>query len=46
MLAFVREHDSIATELEQDADARRRNGVTFRELAHEYLVWLADVKDA
>src|SRR5690348_10056594 len=46
MLALVREHDGLATALEQDADARRRRGVTFRELAHEYLAWLADVKDA
>lgn len=27
-------------------EARRRNGVTFRELAAEYLLWLEEVKDA
>jgi integrase len=46
MLEFVREHDAEQTRHELDADARRRDGVTFRELAAEYLVWLADVKDA
>jgi hypothetical protein len=46
MLVLVNEHDEGETRLELDADARRRDGVTFRELAREYLVWLADVKDA
>jgi integrase len=46
MLALVREHDDHETRLELDADARRREGITFRELAHEYVEWLADVKDA
>ncbi len=46
MLELVREHHAEQTKLETDADARRRLGVTFRELAHEWLGWLADVKDA
>ncbi len=46
MLVLVREHDELETRLELDADARRRDGITFRELAHEYVEWLADVKDA
>ena len=40
MLQLMREHDEEASRLEQDADARRREGVTFRALAREYLVWL------
>jgi hypothetical protein len=44
MLALVREHD--AEQLERDAEERRRRGVSFRELAAEYLRWLADVKGA
>src|SRR5437868_14983579 len=39
MLALVREHDSDQRLLEQDAEERRRRGVTFRELAGDYLTW-------
>src|ERR1700744_766951 len=46
MLALVREHDAEQTLLERDAEERRRRGVTFRELASEYLRWLDDVKGA
>jgi len=46
MLALVREHDADQTLLERDAEARRRRGVTFRELAAEYLRWLEDIKGA
>jgi integrase len=46
MLALVREHDAEQTVLERDADERRRRGVTFRELAGEYLRWLEEVKGA
>jgi integrase len=46
MLALVREHDADQTVLERDAEERRRRGVSFRELAAEYLRWLDDVKGA
>jgi len=46
MLMLVREHDAEQTLLERDAEERRRRGVTFRELAAEYLGWLEHVKDA
>ena len=46
MLALVREHDAEQMLLERDAEERRRRGVTFRELAAEYLEWLEDVKGA
>jgi integrase len=46
MLALVREHHELETRAERDETERRRRGVTFRELAHEYLRWIADVKDA
>ena len=46
MLALVREHGAEQTLLERDAEERRRRGVTFRELAGDYLAWLADVKGA
>jgi integrase len=46
MLALVREHDADQTLLERDAAERRRRGVTFRELAAEYLRWLEDIKGA
>ena len=46
MLELMREHDAHQSRLELDADARRRDGVTFRELAGEYLLWLEEVKDA
>jgi hypothetical protein len=46
MLALVREHDAEQILLERDAAERRRRGVSFRELAAEYLFWLDDVKGA
>ncbi len=46
MLALMRDHDQEQTLLERDAGERRRRGVTFRELAREYLRWLEDVKGA
>ncbi len=46
MLLLVRDHDASETRIEASAEARRRDGITFRELALEYLEWLADVKDA
>ncbi|MBV9047927.1 MAG: hypothetical protein JOY58_06640, partial [Solirubrobacterales bacterium] len=46
MLALVREHDAEQTLLERDAEERRRRGVTFRELAADYLDWLERVKGA
>jgi integrase len=46
MLALMHEHDAEQTLLERDADERRRRGVTFRELAGEYLEWLGQVKGA
>jgi hypothetical protein len=46
MLALAREHDAEQKMLERDAEARRRGGVTVRELAREYLGWLEDVKGA
>jgi integrase len=46
MLQFIREHDAEQTLLERDAEERRRRGVSFRELAAEYLHWLEDVKGA
>jgi integrase len=46
MLALVGEHDAEQTLLEADAEERQRRGVTFRELAGEYLDWLERVKGA
>ncbi|MGO9792396.1 MAG: tyrosine-type recombinase/integrase [Solirubrobacteraceae bacterium] len=46
MLKLVKAHHAEATLIEQDADERRRRGTTFRELAHDYMQWLADVRDA
>ena len=46
MLALVREHDADQRLHEQDASARARRGVTFREVALDYLGWLADVRGA
>lgn len=46
MLALVREHDAEQTLRERDAEERRRQGVTFRELAGGYLDWLEQVKGA
>jgi len=46
MLALVRGHDSDQTLIEQDSSARERRGVTFREVAHDYLIWRAGVRGA
>ena len=46
MLGLAREHDAEQTMLERDAEERRRRGVTFRELARQYLCWLDEVKGA
>lgn len=46
MLALIREHDAEQTLLERDADERRRRGVTFRELAAEWLSYLEHEKGA
>src|SRR6202035_4448746 len=46
MLELAREHDADQTLLERDADERRRRGVTFRELALDYLRWLEEIKGA
>lgn len=46
MLVLVREHDAQHTELERNAEERRRRGISFRELAVEYLDWLEHVKGA
>lgn len=46
MLAAITKHDVEQTRLEADAETRRRDGITFRELATEYLTWLREVRDA
>lgn len=46
MLALIREHDAEQALLERDADERRRRGVTFRELACDYMRWLEDIDGA
>ncbi len=46
MLVLVRQHHDAQTQLEADTEARRRRGVTFRELAHEYLQWVEEVRGA
>ncbi len=46
MLELVRVHDTEQTQLEADAAERRRRGVTFRELASEWLVYLEREKGA
>jgi integrase len=46
MLALVREHDAEQALLERDAEERRRRGVTFRELAAQYLDWLENMLGA
>ncbi len=46
MLELVREHDATETRLELDAAERRRRGITFRELAAEWLVYLDHEKGA
>ena len=46
MLALVREHHADQELLERDEFERRRRGVTFREVALDYLDWLGDVRGA
>ncbi len=46
MLELIREHDAEQTLLERDAHERRRRGVTFRELARDYVHWLEDIQGA
>jgi integrase len=46
MLEIVREHHTEETRQEQDAEERRRRGVTFRELAREWLIYLEREKGA
>ena len=46
MLVLVREHDVEQTRLEADAQERARRGVTFRELASEWLEYLTHEKGA
>ena len=46
MLELVRGHDQEQRALEVDAEERRRRGVTFRELAVEWLVYLRREKGA
>ena len=46
MLDLVRDHDAEQCRLEADADERRRRGVTFRELATEWLEYLEHEKGA
>ncbi len=46
MLFLIREHDAEQTLLERDAEERRRRGVTFRELATEWLSYLEHEKGA
>jgi integrase len=46
MLVLVREHDADQTAIESDSAERSRRGVTFREVAHDYLEWVADVRGA
>jgi integrase len=46
MLALVREHHEGQALLEATADERRRRGITFRELAEEYLEWVGEIKGA
>ena len=46
VLTFVREHDLEQTLLELDTAERRQRGLTFRELAGEYVEWLEQVKGA
>src|SRR3954447_4407842 len=45
MLLLVGEHDRKATAAEQEAETRGPL-MTFRELAHEWLAWVEDVKGA
>lgn len=46
MLELVRDHDAEQSRLEADAEDRRRRGVTFRELAGEWLEYLEHEKGA
>jgi integrase len=46
MLELVRSHHDDQAKLERDAEERRRRGVTFRELAREWLVYLEREKGA
>jgi hypothetical protein len=46
MLALITEHDREQTRLERDADERHRRGVTFREVAAEWLEHVERVKGA
>lgn len=46
MLQLVRDHDVAQTQLEADAEQRRRRGVSFRELAAEWMVYLEHEKGA
>jgi integrase len=43
---LVADYVASAGDLERADRERRERGVTFREVAHEYLRWLADVKGA
>ena len=46
MLDLVRDHHREQTDLERDAAERRRRGVSFRELAAEWLLYLEHEKGA
>ena len=46
MLELVRDHDAEQSRLEADAEERRRRGVTFRELAGEWMEYLEHEKGA
>jgi len=46
MLELVQEHHVEQERIEQDAEERRRRGVTFRELVREWLVFLEREKGA
>jgi integrase len=46
MLVLVREHHADQELLERDEFERHRRGVTFREVALDYLDWLGDVRGA
>jgi integrase len=46
MFELVRDHDAEQTRLEADAEERRRRGVTFRELAAEWIEYLEHEKGA
>jgi integrase len=46
MLELVRDHDAEQSRIEADVEERRRRGVTFRELAGEWLEYLEHEKGA